>query len=81
MAHTKFEKLLCMVAPSLTKESRFGDIISAEERPCVTFRHAVTGDSHIVISRNYRMNPTTVRRIITEPCGFIWNTLFLKVLS
>ena len=50
MAPTEFEELLHLVAPSLTKESRFRDTLSAEERLCVALRHAVSGDSHTVIS-------------------------------
>ena len=78
MTPTKFEELLRMVAPSLTKESLIRDTISAEERHCVTPRHVVTADSQTVISMNYRMSPTTVERIIKETCGVIWDTLFLK---
>ena len=75
---TKFEEFLRMVAPSLTKELRFQETISEEERLCVTLRHVVTGDSHTIISMSYRMNPTTVGRIIKETCGVIWDTLFFK---
>ena len=78
MTPTKFEELSHMVAPSLMKESRFQDTISAEERLCVTLRHVVMRDSHTIISMNYRMSPTTVGRIIKETCGVIWDILFLK---
>ena len=78
MAPTEFEELLHLVAPSLTKKSRFLDTLSAEERLCVTLRHVVTGDSHTIISMNYRMGSATVERTIKETRGVMWDTLFLK---
>lgn len=78
MAPTEFEEFLHLVAPSLTKESRFRDTLSAEERLCVTLRHVVTGDSDTIISMNYRMGSATVGRIIKETRDVIRDILFLK---
>ena len=78
MTPTEFEELLHLGAPFLTKESRFRETLSAEERLCVTLRHVLTRDSHTIISMNYRMSSATVGRIIKETRSVISDILFLK---
>ena len=75
MSPNKFEELLALVAPLITKECKVREPICPAERLCVTLRHLVTGDSHITIATSYRMSPTTVGRIIKETCSVIWKVL------
>lgn len=75
MLPTKFEELLSFVAPLVTKSSIRREVISPEERLCITLRYLVTGDAKITIASSYRVSPTTVGRIISETCAAIWTVL------
>ena len=60
MLPTKFEELLSFVAPLVTKSSIRREVISPEERLCITLRYLVTGDAKITIASSYSVSPTTV---------------------
>ena len=47
MSPTKFEELLKMVAPSITKSSMKQEAISAEVRLCFKIRYLTSGDSYL----------------------------------
>ena len=71
----KYEKLLCYVAPRITKSSIKRESISADQRMCITLRYLVTGDAKATIASSYRVGPATVGRIISETCSAIWSKL------
>lgn len=75
MSSNKFEELLRLIAPYITKDSLRREPISPEERLSVTLRYLATGDSFKTISTSYRMSDTTVGRIIKETSNIIWEVL------
>ena len=76
MSPTRFEELLKLVAPMITKETtRLHEPIGPGERLAVTLRYCVTGDAQRTIAASYRMEPTTVSRIVSETCESIWVVL------
>ena len=84
MSPTKFQELLCQVAPLITRVNAKREPISADERLCVTLRFLVTGDAFNTIGASYRMSGTTVGRIVKETCSVLWKILaknYLKVPS
>ena len=76
MSPKRFEELLRLIAPDITKKvTKMREPISAEQRLAVTLRYLTTGDAHTTIGASYRISPTTVGRIIHEMCLSIWNRL------
>ena len=82
MLPDKYEKLLLLIAPLITKSSIRRESISADQRLCITLRYLVTGDARCTISSSYRVGTATVGKIINETCDAIWKKLleegFLK---
>ena len=85
MTPQKYEHLLTLVAPRITKSQMKREAISPGERLSVTLRYLVTGDAQTTIAASYRMSKTSVHRIIKETTRVIWDELlkagFLKVPS
>ena len=50
---TKYEELLCWVAPKIIKSNIKRESISPGERLCVTLRFLVTGDAQTTIGASY----------------------------
>lgn len=75
MTPSKFEVLLRMVAPFITKSSFKREAICPSERLAVTLRYLVTGDSQTTIALSYRIGITTVGKIINETTEVIWKVL------
>ena len=75
MTPERFDNLLLLVGPMLTKKSLYREPISAGERLSVTLRFLATGDSQQTISFSYRIGLTTVSNIIAETCDALWIAL------
>ncbi|XP_012556431.1 uncharacterized protein LOC105844390 [Hydra vulgaris] len=74
MVPERYEHLLSMVAPSITKKScRSRQTISPSER--LTLRYLATGDSHQTQPFYFRLGRTTVCNIINETTKAIWDDL------
>ena len=76
MPPIKFEELLSLVAPRITRWNARREPIQADERLSVTLRYLITGDAFSTIAASYRSSDTTVGRIVKET----WFVL-LEVLS
>ena len=75
MTPTKFEQLLQLVAPSITRVNAKREPIGPDERLCVTLCFLVTGDEFPTIATSYRMSTTTVGRIVKDTCAALWDVL------
>ncbi|XP_036143028.1 protein ALP1-like [Monomorium pharaonis] len=80
MSVTQYEELLCIIAPSLTKQTVIREPIPPAERLSMTLRFLASGDSMTSISYQYLVGLTTVSNIIEETCSAIWNCLVKEVL-
>ncbi|XP_028417192.1 protein ANTAGONIST OF LIKE HETEROCHROMATIN PROTEIN 1-like [Dendronephthya gigantea] len=78
MTPQKYEELLTMVAPYITKSSRKREAIGPSERLSVTLRYLATGDAQQTIGLSYRISPTTIGRIVLETCKVLWDVLCSK---
>ncbi|XP_057310152.1 uncharacterized protein LOC130648138 [Hydractinia symbiolongicarpus] len=75
MSPTRFEHLLSLIAPIITKCSLRREAISPSERLCLTLPYLVTGDSQVSIACSYRVSPTSITRIVAETCEALWTML------
>ena len=79
MSPERFEHLLSMISPFITKEHcRSRMPISATERLCLCLRYLATGETQQSLSFSFRIGRATVR----ETCHAIWEGLqgeYLKV--
>ena len=76
MTPQRFEHLLSLVAPLISKKStKLRSPISAAERLTLTLRYLATGDSQQSQSFNFRVGRSTVSGIIRETCDAIWTQL------
>ena len=75
MTVAQYEKLLQLVAPIIVKSGEKREPISPSECLTVTLRYLVTGNSHVSLASNFRIQPTTIGRIIREACAAIWDEL------
>ena len=82
MSPTRFEHLLALVAPHITKkDTNFRKAIPAQERLALTLRFLASGESQISLSFSFRIGHRTVGRIINETCDAIYNTLLEQYMS
>ena len=75
MSPSRYEILLQLVGPLITKNAHRREVISPGERLCITLRYLCSGDSNITIACSYRVGISTVGKIIKETCIAIWKTL------
>ena len=76
MSPENVETLLSWIGPKIKKVTKkMCEPISMGQILCATLRYLVTGDALVTIAASYRMNPTTVGRIMKETCAVIWNAL------
>ena len=75
--YVKFEQLLSLVVPYLLKEYKFRQPIGAKETLCVTLKHLISGDSHVLVGMSYRISPRTIGSIIKETCNVIVTRNFI----
>ena len=75
MLPEKFEALLRIVGPRISKPFSRREPIGPAERLCATLRYLVTGDAFTTISASYRMSEASVGRIVKETCTAIWDKL------
>ena len=79
MSPERFEHLVTVVGPLLTKKScQSRQPISAEERLIITLRFLGTGDSQQSQSVLFRIGQATVSHIIRETCAAIWTALMYR---
>ena len=83
MSPERFEHLLSLVAPIITKtDTNFRKAIPAEQRLMLTLRFLASGDSQISLHFQFRMGRKTVSRIIAETTYAIYTVLtreYMKV--
>ena len=81
MSPDRFEHLLSLVAPLISKQTtRFRKPVSAEQRLVVTLRYLATGETQ-QFSFGYRIGKATMSKILKETSEAIFQTLkdqFLK---
>ena len=76
MTPQRFEHLLSLVAPLISKKStKLRSSISAAERLTLTLRYLASGDSQQSQAFNFRIGRSTVSTIIRETCEAIWSQL------
>ena len=76
MSPERFEHLLSMVAPFISKkDTPFRKSISAPERLALTLRLLATGDAQQSLSFSYWHGKSTVSNIISETCEAICQCL------
>ena len=75
MSPSKYEELLRLVGPRITKSSQKREAIGPSERLSVALRYIITGDSQITIAQSFRISPTSIGRIVNETCRAIWDVL------
>ena len=78
MTPTKYEELLQLVAPAITKCSIRRETIGPSERLTVTLKYIFAGTSQIDLAGMFRISPTTISRIIQETCSALWNILLAE---
>ena len=78
MTPTKYEELLKLVAPQLTKSSLRRKAIGPSERLTVTLKYIFAGTSQIDLSGMFRISKTSTSRIINETCAVLWNVLLAE---
>ncbi|XP_065673860.1 putative nuclease HARBI1 [Hydra vulgaris] len=78
MTPTKYEHLLSLIAPAITKSSLRRETIGASERLMVTLKYIFGGTSQIDLAGMFRISPTSVGRIINKTCIAIWTILLAK---
>ena len=79
MLPAKFEELLRLVAPYITKcSTKMRDPILADQRLVITLRYLATGDAYTTVGASYHASPTTVGRLVQETCKAIWNQLLVN---
>ena len=82
MSPNRFEHLLSLVAPLISKETtRFRKPISADQRLIVTLRYLASGESQQSLSLVYRIEKATMSKILAETSDAIFTVLkdpFLK---
>ena len=82
MSQERFEHLLRLVAPYITKKPcQFRDPIPPAERLMSTLRYMASGESQQSISLSFRMGRKTVSRVVRECNVGIWNALHEEYLS
>ena len=76
MTPQRFEHLLSLVAPLISKKStKLRSSISEAERLNLTLRYLASGDSQQSQAFNFRIGRSTVSMIIRETCNAIWSQL------
>lgn len=75
MTPTRYEELLQLVAPSITKCSLRREAIGASERLIVTLKYIFAGTSQIDLAGMFRISPTSICRIVNETSVALWNVL------
>ena len=75
MTPRRSEQLLCLVGPSLVKNSTTCEPISPAERLAVTLRFLAAGDSQQSIAFSYRLDHATVTKIVEETSEALWKSL------
>lgn len=66
MTPTKYEDLLKLVAPKLTKDSLRRQVIGPSERLTVTLKYIFAGTSQVDLSGMFHISKTSISRIINE---------------
>ena len=79
MSPSTFEELLSFIAPIIIKETTMmRDPIGQAEILAATLRLLATGDAQCTIASSYRINTTSVSRIMSETCSTLWDSLMAR---
>ena len=82
MSPERFEHLLSMVGPSISKKPcRSRSPIPASEQLALTLRYLATGDSQQSQSFYFRIGRATVSKIIRDTCNKLWQCLQPEYVS
>ena len=81
MTPTRYEHVLGIIAPYITKSSLKREAIGPSERLIVTLKYIFAGMSQVDLSGMYRISPTSIGRIINETCIAIWDLLVEKYIQ
>ena len=67
MSPNRFEHLLSLIAPLISKQTTwFGKPISAEQRLVVTLRYLTTGETQQSLSFGYQIGKAMMSKILAE---------------
>ena len=76
MSRSTFDRLLCLVGPSLRRQdTRLRKSVTPGERLAITLRRLATGDSPQSVAFAYRRGLSTVRDIVYETSDILWKVL------
>ena len=79
MSPSTFEELLSFIGPIIIKETTMmRDPVGPAEILAATLRLLATGDAQCTIASSYRINPTSVSRIMSEICSALWDSLMAR---
>ena len=78
MTPTKYEHLLHLVAPAITKCSIRREAIGPSEILIVTLKYIFAGTSQVDLAGMFRISKTSISRIINETYVALWNILSAK---
>ncbi|KAJ8939215.1 hypothetical protein NQ314_011205 [Rhamnusium bicolor] len=81
MSPEKFDELLSLVGPIITKKHVYREPISTATRLALTLRYLASGDSITSLSYAFRVGLNTVSCIIPETCSAIWTILKKTLLT
>lgn len=75
MSPERFDHLVSLLRPKISKKHCVREPISPEERLAVTLRFLATGDSQHSLGFLFKMGRSTINGIINEVCYELWNVL------
>ena len=75
MSPERFNHLVDLLRPLITKEVRCRIPISVEERLAVTLRYLATGNSQRDLAFSFKLGRSTINQIFTEVCISLWDVL------
>ena len=78
MSPERFDHLVDLLRPKLTKEERCRAPISAEESLAVTLRYLATLNSERDLAFSFKLDRSTINGIVEEVCNELWKALSEK---
>ena len=75
MSPDRFDHLLSLIAPIITKNDSIRATIPPDERLTITLRFLASGGSEQALSNYFQVGKSTVSVIVDEVCDAIWNNL------
>ena len=75
MSPNRFDHLLGLIAPIITKDDSIRATIPPEERLAITLRFLACGETQQALSQYFQVGKSTVSKILEEVCDAIWDNL------